>query len=293
MSWKHIDLGKRLFFKAALGTGGVALVAQAGGGVSSPALAQAAAAAGGGVDPNSVLAKVRREGRLRIGYGQTSPWFYKDARSGQLMGIYYDVAEELCKLLEVKGEYAEVPWNDATVALRRGDFDLFASSLTYTVPRSVAVMFPAPTMWARGSLALVHRDNIGKWKSAAELDSPDVTFSVNAGTSAEALVKQLFPKAKSISTTGNILTAAEPVRTKRADVWINGENDIMVFAKRNAAWAAVLDEANPFGVSPNTWAIRYGDQPWAGFVSFWAQHMVSSGFVKQRYDHYMDLMLKG
>lgn len=288
-TWTRTDVGKRLFFKSALGAGGVALVADAAGG-ARPALAQLMDS---GVDANSVLSKVRKEGVLKIGYGQTSPWFYKDARTGELQGIYYEVAQELCKQLEVKGQYSEVQWNDATVALRRGDFDLFASSMTYTVPRATAVLFPVPTLWARGSLALIHKDNIGKWKTAADLDNPDVTFSINAGTSAEALARQMFPKAKMISTTGNILTAAEPVRTKRADAWLNGENDVVVFAKKNASWAAVLDEAHPFGVAPNTWTIRYGDPAWAAFIGFWAQHMVVSNFVKERYDHYMDLTLKG
>src|SRR5258708_1614520 len=288
MNWIKTDLGKRLFCKSALGAGGAALVADAAG--PSPALAQLIDS---GVDANSVLSKVRKEGVLKIGYGQTSPWFYKDARTGDLQGIYYDVAQELCKQLEVKGEYMEVQWNDATVALRRGDFDLFASSMTYPVPRATAVLFPVPTQWARGSLALIHKDNVGKWKTAAELNSPDVTFSINAGTSAETLARPLFPKAKMISTTGNILTAAEPVRTKRADAWLNGENDGVVFAKRNAAWAAVLDASQPFAVSPNTWTIRYGDPALAAFIGFWSQHMVSSSFVKERYDHYMDMMLKG
>src|SRR5258708_858807 len=273
MNWIKTDLGKRLFFKSALGAGGAALVADAAG--PAPALAQLI---GSGVDANSVLSKVRKEGVLKI---------------GDLQGMYYDVAQELCKQLEVKGEYMEVQWNDATVALRRGDFDLFASSMTYTVPRATAVLFPVPTQWARGSLALIHKDNVGKWKTAAELNSPDVTFSINAGTSAETLARQMFPKAKMISTTGNILTAAQPVRTKRADAWLNGENDGVVFAKRNAAWAAVLDASQPFAVSPNTWTIRYGDPAWAAFIGFWSQHMVSSSFVKERYDHYMDMMLKG
>ena len=245
----------------------------------------------GGLDPNSVLSKTRKAGTLRMGYAQTAPWFYKDAKTGALQGIYFDVAEEMCKLLQVKSEYQETTFADSTLALRRGDYDVFVSSLTYTVPRATTVAFPTPPLWQRGSLALIHKDNVGRFKTMEDLNSPDVTIAVNTGTSAEAQQRRLFPKSKVLATTGQILTATEPVRTKRADAWLNGENDVVVFARKNASWAAVLDEEHPFDKAPNTWAIRYGDPAWESFISGFCNYMITQGFVKQRYDYHMNQML--
>jgi len=224
----------------------------------------------GGLDPNSVLAKVRKSGVLRMGYAQTAPWFYKDAKTGALQGIFYDVAEEMCKLMQVKGEYQEVTFADSTLALRRGDYDVFVSSLTYTVPRAVSAAYTSPPLWQRGSLALIHKDNVGRFKTAPDLNSPNVTIAV---------------------TTGQILTATEPVRTKRADAWLNGENDVVVFAKKNASWAAVLDEEHPFDKAPNTWMMRYGDPAWEAFIGGFCNYMITQGFVKDRYDYHMNLMM--
>jgi polar amino acid transport system substrate-binding protein len=245
----------------------------------------------GSLDPNSVLSKTRKAGTLRMGYAQTAPWFYKDAKTGALQGIYFDVAEEMCKLLQVKSEYEETTFADSTLALRRGDYDVFVSSLTYTVPRATTVAFPTPPLWQRGSLALIHKDNVGRFKTMEDLNSPDVTIAVNTGTSAEAQQRRLFPKSKVLATTGQILTATEPVRTKRADAWLNGENDVVVFARKNASWAAVLDEEHPFDKAPNTWAIRYGDPAWESFISGFCNYMITQGFVKQRYDYHMNQML--
>jgi len=245
----------------------------------------------GGLDPNSVLSKTRKAGTLRMGYAQTAPWFYKDAKTGALQGIYFDVAEEMCKLLQVKSEYEETTFADSTLALRRGDYDVFVSSLTYTVPRATTVAFPTPPLWQRGSLALIHKDNVDRFKTMEDLNSPDVTIAVNTGTSAEAQQRRLFPKSKVLATTGQILTATEPVRTKRADAWLNGENDVVVFARKNASWAAVLDEEHPFDKAPNTWAIRYGDPAWESFISGFCNYMITQGFVKQRYDYHMNQML--
>lgn len=256
--------------------------------ISSEAMAQEG---DGGLDPNSVLARTRKAGTLRMGYAQTAPWFYKDAKTGALQGIYFDVAEEMCKLLQVKPEYQETTFADSTLALRRGDYEVFVSSLTYTVPRATTVAFPTPPLWQRGSLALIHKDNVGRFKTMEDLNSPDVTIAVNTGTSAEAQQRRLFPKSKVLATTGQILTATEPVRTKRADAWLNGENDVVVFARKNAAWAAVLDEEHPFDKAPNTWAIRYGDPAWESFVSGFCNYLITQGFVKQRYDYHMNQML--
>ncbi len=279
----EIEDGRRRLFGTMVG------LAAAGAALAKPAAAQAL---GGDPDPRSALSQVRKAGKLRIGYAQTAPWFFKDVKTGNLSGIYYDVAQELCAQLGVIAEYQEVSWQDSTVALRRGDFDLFASSLTYTVPRAAVIYFPQPALWQRGSLALIHKDNAGKWKSAADLNNPEVTISVNVGTSAEALAKQMFPKAKLITTTGQILTAVEPVRTKRADAWLNGDNDVVVFARKNADWAAIVDETHSFAVSPNTWALRYGDPDWQGFINSWCTFAVANGMVKERYDHYMEQALK-
>lgn len=275
MTDQETGVGRRLLIGAAAAAGGLAAIVQT---------AQAQAA------PESVLAKVRREGKLRIGYGQVAPWFSKDARTGNLVGIFYDVAEELCRALDVRSEYQEVSWQDSTVALRREDFDLFASSMTYTVPRAAVIAFPLPQLWQRGLLALTHRDNAARWQRHQDLNSPDVTFSLNVGSSAETIVRSVFPRATVTTTTGQLLTAAEPVRTKRADVWVNGDIDIAIFARRNA-WASIIDQANPFGVAPNTWAVRYGDPDWLSFVSSWCAYATASGLTRARYDHHLAAMM--
>ena len=46
---------------------------------------------------------------------------------------------------------------------------------------------------------------------------------------------------KVITTTGQVSLGAEPVRAKRADVWMSGDSDVILFAKRNASWAHVIE----------------------------------------------------
>lgn len=279
-------MSKRTFMKSALGVGGFGLAAQMLGGLVSAREAHAQLLESG-IDDKSVLARIKKEGKVRIGFSQTLPWFQKDAKTNSLAGIYYDVCEALAKELEIKAEYREVSWADATVGLRKGDFDLFGSSLFYTVPRALVVNFVAP-LWHKGHLAVCHKDTAQRFKSTADFNKPDVTFSINVGTREEHVLKVLFPKAKIITTSGQIVLAAEPVRTKKADLWVTGDLDAIIFAKKNSSWAQVVDPEHPFGRGANTWAIRYGDPAWKFFLDMWADNMVASGFVEDRYEYYKE-----
>src|SRR5204862_7532320 len=68
---------------------------------------------------DSVLAKIRKEGVINVGYAQTGPWFYKDAKTGELGGIYKDAVEMLAKHLQIKVNWKEVTFANSTAHLRK------------------------------------------------------------------------------------------------------------------------------------------------------------------------------
>ena len=76
------------------------------------------------------------------------------------------------------------------------------------------------------------------------------TSPLAQGASEEPRIPLLFPaKPKVITTTGQVSLGAEPVRAKRADVWISGDSDVILLAKRNESWAHVIDPGNPLFVN--------------------------------------------
>lgn len=239
-----------------------------------------------GIDPKSVLNKVKKGDALRVGYAQTPLWFFKDAKSGELRGVYKDLVDMLAKDLEMTVNWVEVTFANATVGLRKGDFDLFGSSAVYTLPRALTSNYIGP-LWSKGSLAIVHKDDADKYKTVADLNSPDVTFSVSAGSSEEQRLPLLFPKAKFTAISGQQVMAAEPVRTKRATVYVVGDSDALVLAKRNANWAHIVDVDHPFDKRPNTWLIRHGDIAWKNFLDTWAHYITVNGEVQRLVDKYL------
>jgi len=279
---EHVNDGKRGFLKTAmLGAGASALGAAAPG----PVLAQMLDT---NIPESSVLSKIRKEGVINVGYAQTGPWFYKDAKTGELGGIYKDVVDMLAKEIQIKVEWKEVTFANSTVALRRGDYDLFGSSLVYLVQRALVVNYVGP-LYSKGVLFLIHKDNADPFKTAADLSHPDVTISVTTGASEEPRIPLLLPaKPKVITTTGQITLGAEPVRAKRADAWISGDSDVILFAKRNESWAVALDPTHPLDRRPNTWVIRYGDQEWKQFLDFWCTYLVTNGEIDRLFKHHME-----
>ena len=240
-----------------------------------------------GVGPKSVLAKIKKGETLNVGYAQTPAWFYKDPKTGELQGIYKELVDMLAKDLEMKVNFVEVTFANATVGLRKGDYQLFGSSLVYTVPRGLVCCYIGP-LWSKGSLPIVHKEDANKFKTIADLNRPDVTFSVNAGASEEQRMPLLFPKAKIMAVAGQQAMAAEPVRTRRATVYVTGDNDAIALARRNAAWAHIVDEKHPFDKRPNTWVIQYGDEPWQAFLNMWSTYVTVNGVVQRLYDEYME-----
>lgn len=281
-------VSKRTFIKSTVGIGGLAAASGVLAAAASPrqAFGQLLEA---GIREDSALAKVKKDRVLRVGYSQTLPWFQRDPKTGNLEGIYWEVCERLGKELEVKVQYQEVSWANSTVGLRKGDYEIFGSSLFYTIPRALVASYVGP-LWRKGRLVVTHKDWADRFKGPADFNRPDVTFSVIGGTSEEDWVKNTFPKAQILASTGQLAVALEPVRTKRAQLFASGDLDAILYAKRNP-WAHVIDKDHPIGLTPNTWAIRYGDPEWKSFLDFWGNHLVTSGYMQEIYDKYVEKML--
>jgi ABC-type amino acid transport substrate-binding protein len=142
-----------------------------------------------GIREDSSLSKVRKEGVMRVGYSQTGPWFYKDAKTGDLGGIYKDAVDRLAKEMEVKVDYKVTRQRCCAAPRRLRPVRIVADISGAARPRGG---FCRPLLF-QGSLLLCHKDNADRFKTAADANKPDVTFSVTSGASEEPRIPLLFP----------------------------------------------------------------------------------------------------
>ncbi len=237
----------------------------------------------------SVLAKVKKEGVMKVCYAQGSPESYKDPKTGEWMGVFVELANELAAWMKVKVEPVEVQWNTAVLALKRGDCDFFGSSLVYNAPRALEINFVTPFR-AKGLNAIIRKDNKKNLKNISDLDNPNVTIAVGLGSREYETGKRLFPKAKFLALQiQSDVETLPPTQRGDADVTILPIINInwWLAVPENAAWGKMAFPGEDFGNSPVGWAVRYGDPDWKDFLDQYVRFVQANDLVKRTYDTYL------
>src|SRR5829696_2821474 len=169
---------------------------------------------------SSTLTRVKREATMRVCYAQGSPESYKDPKTGEWLGVFVELTNELAKWINVKVQPIEVQWNTAVLALKRGDCDFFGSSFVYNAPRALEVDFIRPFR-AKGLNAVIRKDNTKNLKTTADLNNENVRIAVGLGSREYETGKRLFPKAQFLALQINAdVESLAPTRRGDADVTI-------------------------------------------------------------------------
>jgi polar amino acid transport system substrate-binding protein len=237
----------------------------------------------------STLAKVKKEGVMKVCYAQGSPESYKDPKTGEWLGVFVDLANELATWMKVKIQPVEVQWNTAVLALKRGDCDFFGSSFVYNAPRAMEVDFITPFR-SKGLNAVIRKDSKKNLTKIDDLNNPNVTIAVGAGSREYETGKRLFPKAKflALQINSDVETLA-PTQRGDADVTILPIININWWLQipENASWGKMAFPGQDFGNAPVGWAVRYGDPEWKDFLDQYVRWVTANDLAKRTYDEYM------
>lgn len=121
----------------------------------------------GAVEDGS-LARVREAGTLLVCSSNDVPYFYRDPRTGQLVGTDHDMVKAIGDRLGIpQVEMYEVPISGIIPALNARRCDLIADNIAITVKRSQEVAFSAP-MYRAGQALVVPTGNPGGVRSEAD-----------------------------------------------------------------------------------------------------------------------------
>ena len=177
---ESVNDGKRDFLKQAAMLGAAAGAGAVGGAVApQAALAQMLET---GIREDSVLAKIRKEGRAcasatrRPGRGSTrTPRPASSAASTRMWSTCWP------RRSRSRSNGRRSRSRTRRSGLRRGDYDLYGSSLVYTVAARAGGRTTSARCIPRAACCWCHKDNAERFKTAADLNDPNVTFSVTAG----------------------------------------------------------------------------------------------------------------
>lgn len=133
-------------------------------------------------DGEGTLARVRREGTLRLGFANEAPFAYRDPKSGELTGEAPAVLRHLAKGLgarQVDGVLTE--FGSLIPGLVAGRFDVIAAGMYVTPERCKRVLFSEPSYCVREALMVAKGNPLGLNSYAAVVRS-SAMLGVVAGT---------------------------------------------------------------------------------------------------------------
>jgi len=224
----------------------------------------------------STLAKIQREGKIRVGIAATNPGAYKDVNTGEWTGINIDVAKELAKFMAVELEIVETSWDLFLPGLNNGEFDVFMPGTFYTGKRALQAAYTDPAYF-KGVSAIVKAED-DRFQSTDDFNDPGVKLAVRLGAVEAELAPKFFPNAEILEfKTDDAPTIGEAVKVGNADVWLADEVLQAGYLKENA-WAKRVGE--PFGKYPIGYVVRYGDSDWLAYMNAFVNFIRSSGQMR-------------
>jgi ABC-type amino acid transport substrate-binding protein len=214
----------------------------------------------------SVMDRVATDSKVKIGYLVFPPAITKNQTSGEIGGHLIDTIKEIARLSKWTPEFVETDWAGFTTGLDSGRLDISVVPTFVTVPRALSIYFTKPLFFA-GNSAIV-RAGETKITTLASIDKPEIRIAVTQGEAGDEYAKANFKKAKITSFPGSDQSAAfQAVVAGRADIALGDAYATAQFAKANAAKVKDLFAANPYNLTPVSWAVKKGDDKLLNFLN--------------------------
>lgn len=169
-------------------------------------------------EKESAYDRVVKTRTLRCAYTTYPPFIIKDAKTGEMSGLFYELTNELGRQLNLKVDWTEEVGSDSILeGLRTGRYDAVCAGYTSTPSRAWGGDFLKPMVF--GPFELYIRADETRFKSLDDFNKPDVTLATMDGELSQVVANEIFPLAKQASVPG--LTPGSDrmmmVATKKAD----------------------------------------------------------------------------
>jgi ABC-type amino acid transport substrate-binding protein len=179
--------------------------------------------------------RVIKTGTLRCGYGVFEPMVMRDANTGALSGIFYDLMQEIAKVSGLKVEFVEeIDWGQITEALKSGKIDAHCAGMWGTGKRGTVMAFSDPLFYGVAAAAVRVDDN--RFDNNIEaMNDAAVRLSINDGDVSEDIANRMFPKAQRVAKPQN---SGEEyllmnVVTNKADASFTAPSIVRAFIEKN------------------------------------------------------------
>ncbi len=139
--------------------------------------------------------RIVKKGELVVGTSGDYPPFSAKGKDGKLIGLDIDLATAIASVMEVKVKIVDMPFKDLMPDLQSGKIDIIISAMTIVPKRNLKVAFIGP-YFISGQSVMTTKAVAMSVDNLNDINKPDFTLAVPAGTTSEIVAKNNVPKAK-------------------------------------------------------------------------------------------------
>jgi polar amino acid transport system substrate-binding protein len=230
---------------------------------------------------SSIIDRVMRNGKLRVGLSSFVPWAMQD-KEGNWIGFEVDVATKLAEDMGVKLELVPTKWEGLIPSLMTGKFDLIIAGMTGTPQRALKLNFTEPYDYS-GAMFVVNKKYQNEIKSAADLNKEGITLVARLGTTLAELLKKNFTKA-TVRLFPDEGALNQELLNGNAHALLGSIPTPQQLAAQHPDTIFVLDEN--MMKQPICMGVPKGDPDTLAYLNNWINFVRASGFLKEKADYW-------
>lgn len=234
----------------------------------------------------SVQEKVLASGTIRAGYLVYPPYIFKDPKTGNLSGIFYDITNAIGKQLNLKVEWIEeAGYGTIATSLESKRYDMYMG-IWPNAARSKAISFTIPAyydaVYAYARAADQRFDN-----NIEAINSPGVKISTVDGELGDSIAKESFPKAQRVSLpqTSPLDQLELQVISSKADITFLPPTGANLFIKANPGTIRRISET-PVRIYGSTVGVKLGEAGFQEMISVTIRELINNGMVDRILNQY-------
>lgn len=229
----------------------------------------------------TIYDRVMRTGTVRCGYALWPPVAtLKDPQTGNLTGIYVEIAEKMAQALGLKLEWTEeTGWGSFIESLRANRFDLFCAPVWRNAERGRYISYTVPLAYS--AMHFYARANDARFdKDLSILDDPAYKLAAMDGEMSQIIARQFFPRAEQVAIPqlGDITQLLLSVSTGKADGVFLEPGLAKDFATKNPGQIRQVTK-EPYQIFPNSFATKLGEVEFKEMIDSALTELLNQGEI--------------
>ena len=229
-----------------------------------------------------------RQAPLRVGITPDyPPMVFK--YNGQIAGAEVEFGRALGGQLNRPTEFVSLRWEQLIPALQNGNIDIIMSGMSITRARQLQIAFSEPYL-TNQLRAIFSRSKADRFKSLADLQSPDVKIGVITGTTADLFVKTNCPQAERIELGSRQDVAYYLLQNPTIDVYIDDTFALAQILSQNEADLTFMRQS--LAENYLAWGVRADDTQFLQQVNAVLARWKTDGTVDQILNRWIPYLKK-